>query len=99
MENRRVLVIMPHPDDIELLCAGTLLRLRQQGCAIHLVTMTAGDKGSVELARAADRVRASGGGAARCGHAGRGLVHLPGLCRPGNRVRQPFSPSRRGIAA
>lgn len=51
MPNTRVLAIMPHPDDIEILCAGTLLRLREQGCEIHLATMTAGDKGSVTLAR------------------------------------------------
>jgi LmbE family N-acetylglucosaminyl deacetylase len=51
MENRRVLAIMPHPDDIEFLCAGTLLRLREAGLAIHVATMTAGDKGSAKLSR------------------------------------------------
>ena len=45
--SHRVLALMPHPDDIEILCAGTLLRLREEaGCELHLVTMTAGDKGS-----------------------------------------------------
>ena len=44
--NPRVLAIMPHPDDIEILCAGTLLLLRERGCEIHVATMTAGDKGS-----------------------------------------------------
>src|SRR5438093_1299693 len=47
--NQRVLAIMPHPDDIEILCAGTLLRLRDLGYEIHVATMTAGDKGSAEL--------------------------------------------------
>ena len=37
---------MPHPDDIEIQCAGTLLKLRESGCEIHVITMTAGDKGS-----------------------------------------------------
>jgi LmbE family N-acetylglucosaminyl deacetylase len=47
----RVLAIMPHPDDIEILCAGTLIRLRAAGCEIHAATMTAGDKGSAVLSR------------------------------------------------
>lgn len=47
LTNKRVLAIMPHPDDIEILCAGTLLRLKNKaGCEIHMVTMTPGDKGS-----------------------------------------------------
>src|ERR1700742_5107349 len=45
----RVLAIHAHPDDIELQCAGTLIRLKQQGCAISLATMTPGDCGSAEL--------------------------------------------------
>jgi LmbE family N-acetylglucosaminyl deacetylase len=45
-DNRRVLAIMPHPDDIEILCAGTLLRLKDLGYEIHMATMTAGDCGS-----------------------------------------------------
>ena len=48
-ENRRVLALMPHPDDIEILCAGTLLRLKECGFDIHCCTMTAGDKGSATL--------------------------------------------------
>lgn len=47
--NLRVLALMPHPDDMELLCAGTLIRLRRLGCEIHLATMTPGDKGSARL--------------------------------------------------
>jgi LmbE family N-acetylglucosaminyl deacetylase len=42
---------MPHPDDCEILCAGTLTRLRDQGFEIHVATMTAGDKGSSTLPR------------------------------------------------
>ena len=45
----RILAIHAHPDDIELQCAGTLLRLKQKGCSISLATMTPGDCGSAEL--------------------------------------------------
>ena len=45
----RILALHAHPDDIELQCAGTLLRLRQSGCPVTVATMTAGDCGSAEL--------------------------------------------------
>jgi LmbE family N-acetylglucosaminyl deacetylase len=45
----RILAIHAHPDDIEFQCAGTLLRLKERGCAITLATMTPGDCGSAEL--------------------------------------------------
>ena len=51
MQNLRVLALMPHPDDIEILCAGTLIRLKSLGCELHFATMTPGDKGSVVLGR------------------------------------------------
>jgi LmbE family N-acetylglucosaminyl deacetylase len=66
-ENRRVLAIMPHPDDIEILCGGTLVRLVERGYEVHACTMTAGDKGSATLSGpeiAAVR-RAEAAGAAR----------------------------------
>lgn len=41
------LAVVAHPDDVEFLCAGTLIRLtREHGWVIHLATMTAGDCGS-----------------------------------------------------
>lgn len=46
--NKHVMAIMAHPDDIEFLCAGTLALLRKKGYKIHLVTMTSGDCGSAE---------------------------------------------------
>lgn len=49
--NRTVLAIMPHPDDCEILCAGTLVRLQEAGYAIFLATMTPGDKGSATETR------------------------------------------------
>jgi LmbE family N-acetylglucosaminyl deacetylase len=45
-----VLSVLAHPDDAEFLCAGTLLRLRQEkGFEVHLATMTPGDCGSTEM--------------------------------------------------
>ena len=45
-----VLSVLAHPDDAEILCAGTLLRLAAAGCELHIATFTAGDCGSMELA-------------------------------------------------
>jgi LmbE family N-acetylglucosaminyl deacetylase len=47
--NTTALAILAHPDDAEFLCAGTLVRLREEhGWAIHVATMTPGDCGSAE---------------------------------------------------
>lgn len=46
MNTITVLAIGAHPDDVEILCAGTLLLLRQAGHRIHVVTLTLGDCGS-----------------------------------------------------
>ncbi len=45
----KILAIHAHPDDIEILTAGTLKQLRDKGHEIHMATMTNGDKGSQEL--------------------------------------------------
>lgn len=45
----RILAIHAHPDDIEILCAGTLALLKQKGCHVVMANMTPGDKGSAEL--------------------------------------------------
>jgi LmbE family N-acetylglucosaminyl deacetylase len=45
----RVLSFMAHPDDAEMVCAGTLARLkRDAGCHIAIATATSGDGGSLE---------------------------------------------------
>ncbi len=54
--DERVLAVMAHPDDAELLCAGTLARARADGAAIGLCVLCRGDKGQpvtpvAELAR------------------------------------------------
>ena len=48
-----VLAVMAHPDDVELLCAGTLILLKKAGWNVHIATMTAGDMGSMKLSRPA----------------------------------------------
>lgn len=42
----RVLAAMAHPDDIELLCAGTLYLLAERGWELQCVTLSGGDMGA-----------------------------------------------------
>ena len=51
--DRRVAMgFFAHPDDAEILCAGTLIRLREElGFEVHIVTATPGDCGSMEKDR------------------------------------------------
>src|SRR5215470_11197703 len=44
-----ILAVGAHPDDIEILCAGTLARYSQQGHAIFLASFTCGDMGDLEI--------------------------------------------------
>jgi LmbE family N-acetylglucosaminyl deacetylase len=46
-----VLGILAHPDDAELMCAGTLSLLRKLGWEVHIATMAPGDKGTAEYTR------------------------------------------------
>jgi LmbE family N-acetylglucosaminyl deacetylase len=50
---RRALAVGAHPDDVELLAAGALVLLHEQGWRVHLATMTPGDLGSATLDREA----------------------------------------------
>ncbi len=43
--HERVLAIVAHPDDAELLCAGTLARAQADGAAIGMCVLCRGDKG------------------------------------------------------
>ncbi len=45
---QRVLAVMAHPDDIEILAGGTMLHLASNGWKTGMITMTAGDCGSSE---------------------------------------------------
>lgn len=49
--DERVLAVVAHPDDAELLCAGTLARARGDGAAVGVCVLCRGDKG-----QPADRV-------------------------------------------
>ena len=43
--------IFSHPDDAEMLCAGTLSLLKNAGWTIHIATLAPGDKGTAEHTR------------------------------------------------
>ncbi len=45
------LTFLAHPDDAEILCAGTLILLRDAGWEIHIATATPGDCGTMERNR------------------------------------------------
>lgn len=47
-----VLGICAHPDDVEILCAGTLALLKKAGWRVHIASMAPGDKGTAEYNRA-----------------------------------------------
>src|SRR3954467_7215895 len=49
--NDRILAVMAHPDDAELLCAGTLARAKADGAAVAICVMCRGDKGKGSLTK------------------------------------------------
>jgi LmbE family N-acetylglucosaminyl deacetylase len=51
-QRRVALSLLAHPDDAEIFCAGTLIRLAETGWEVHIATLSAGDCGSTELGRA-----------------------------------------------
>jgi LmbE family N-acetylglucosaminyl deacetylase len=51
-KRRVAMTLLAHPDDAEILCAGTLARLADAGWQIHIATVAAGDCGSAKLGRA-----------------------------------------------
>jgi LmbE family N-acetylglucosaminyl deacetylase len=46
-----VLGIFAHPDDAEIMCAGTLSLLNKAGWSVHIATMAPGDKGTAEYSK------------------------------------------------
>ena len=42
----RVLCIAPHPDDVELGCGGTLLKLVKEGKKVGIIDLTKGELGT-----------------------------------------------------
>jgi LmbE family N-acetylglucosaminyl deacetylase len=49
IQRRVALTLLAHPDDAEMFCAGTLVRLADTGWEIHIATVAAGDCGSTTL--------------------------------------------------
>lgn len=43
---KSVVAVEPHPDDVEILCMGSLLKLRETGTRITIVCLTNGNKGA-----------------------------------------------------
>jgi len=52
----RVLAVGAHPDDVEIMCSGTLFLLAGEGLEIHVATLTLGDCGTAD--RGPDEIRA-----------------------------------------
>lgn len=50
-QNPKLLAVMAHPDDAEILIGGTLLHLKTSGWKLGIVTMTTGDCGSATLSK------------------------------------------------
>jgi LmbE family N-acetylglucosaminyl deacetylase len=60
-----VLAVMAHPDDVEFVAAGTMLRLAEAGWELHYLNVSAGDCGSMTTGREETaRIRAGEGRAA-----------------------------------
>jgi len=51
MEKKRILFIGAHPDDADILCGGTALKLAKAGHAVKFVSVTNGDTGHHVLSR------------------------------------------------
>src|SRR5689334_19698415 len=82
MPRRVALSFLAHPDDAEILCAGTLIRLREAGWEVHIASATAGDCGTVDEAPAeiyAVRRNAAADAAALIGATYRCLAELDGF--------------------
>jgi len=47
----RIMAFSPHPDDVEILCSGTLAKYAAQGHSAAIAVMTRGDVGSPTLGR------------------------------------------------
>jgi len=48
LENKKILAVGAHPDDVEIMCSCTLFLLKVLGFEIHVISLTLGDCGSVE---------------------------------------------------
>lgn len=55
---QRMLFVLAHPDDGDFICGGTVARLVEEGCHVHYLLVTRGDKGSNDPDMTPDRVAA-----------------------------------------
>lgn len=67
-QNERVMAVVAHPDDAELLCAGTLARAKHDGAAVAICVLCRGDKGQPQrkIANLSALRRREAAAAARC---------------------------------
>jgi len=54
-----ILAVGPHPDDIEIGCAGTLIKYAQKGHDVFLLIITRGGKGGDGEVRYAEQLKAA----------------------------------------
>ena len=59
-EPLRVLALMAHPDDAEISCAGTLIRLARAGWEVHIATVAARPAASETICPAWSQAVSSG---------------------------------------
>ena len=64
-ENKKILVIAPHPDDETLGCGGLLIQAADNNCNIHILSLTSGspteqEKREAELQLAANQIGIKG---------------------------------------
>ena len=55
----KILVVSPHPDDLEYGCGGTLVKFAKKGHVIHLLYMTAGEAGGDPEVRKSEAAKAA----------------------------------------
>lgn len=90
-----VLVLAPHPDDAEIGCGGTILKLTRQHRSVAVVDMTRGEKGS--RGDAPTRAREAETAAAKMGLSARENLGLPDteLCDDEQALRAVLGAIRR----
>jgi LmbE family N-acetylglucosaminyl deacetylase len=54
----RVLVIMPHPDDCEILCGGTVKRLIEEGKEVRVIKVSSGEMGMRKISTTTEELTA-----------------------------------------
>ena len=69
-ERLDVVAVAPHPDDLEILCGGTLAKLVKQGYKVGIFDLTSGEptpRGSLETRKTEAEDGPAASSACRCG--------------------------------